>query len=110
ALVQQVGGPAAWEVLTPEEHSRRLEAMRNQIICNIGEAEFAKLSEAEKAEVDFFLWAGCCMHKEMNVFKGGCISLDNFWKEHPELEPPKLLLNRDNAAAINKAAGTGAAD
>ncbi|KAJ3847622.1 hypothetical protein EV368DRAFT_50851 [Lentinula lateritia] len=110
ALVQQVGGPAAWEVLTPEERSRRLEAMRNQIIRDIGEAEFAKLSEAEKAEVDFFLWAGCCMHKEMNAFKGGCIGLDNFWKEHPELEPPKLLPNRDNAAAINKAAGTGAAD
>ncbi|KAJ3905934.1 hypothetical protein F5879DRAFT_1072667 [Lentinula edodes] len=86
ALIQQVGGPAAWEVLTPEERSRHLEAMRNRIIHNIGEAKFAKLLEAEKAEVDFFLWAGCCMHKEMNTFKGGCISLDNFWKEHPELE------------------------
>ncbi|KAJ3924691.1 MAG: hypothetical protein NXY57DRAFT_969284 [Lentinula lateritia] len=109
-LIQRIGGPAAWEALSLVEHSRRLEAMRNQIICDIGEAEYAKLSEAEKAEVDFFLWAGCCMHKEMNVFKGGCIGLDKFWKQHPELNPPKLLPNCDNAAAISKAAGTGAAD
>ncbi|KAH7871431.1 uncharacterized protein C8R40DRAFT_1054680 [Lentinula edodes] len=109
-LVQQVGGPATWEALTTTECSRCLEAMRNQIIHDMGEAEYAKLSEAEKAEVDFFLWAGCCMHKEMNAFKGGCIGLDEFWKQHPELDPPKLLPNRDNAAAISKATGTEAAD
>ncbi|KAJ3740020.1 hypothetical protein EV360DRAFT_58005 [Lentinula raphanica] len=109
-LVEREGGPRAWEALTFEERSSRLESMRRQLISDMGDAEFSKLTEAEKAEVDFFLWAGCCMHKEMNAFKGGCLGLDEYWKKHPELQPPKLLPNRDNAAAIKKAAGSEAAD
>ncbi|KAJ3925677.1 MAG: hypothetical protein NXY57DRAFT_967425 [Lentinula lateritia] len=84
--------------------------MRKQIIRDIGEMEFEKLTEAEKAEVDLILWAGCCMHKEMNTFKGGCIGLDEYWNGHPDLPPPILLPNRDNAAAIEKAPGTEAAE
>ncbi|KAF9017490.1 hypothetical protein BDP27DRAFT_1440481 [Rhodocollybia butyracea] len=109
-LIENIGGPAAWEALTVPERATQLEAMKHQIIRDMGEAEYTKLSETEKAEVDFFLWAGCCMHKEMNVFKGGCVGFDEFWKAHPELDPPKLLPNRDNAAAISKAAGTEAAE
>ncbi|KAJ4501707.1 hypothetical protein C8R41DRAFT_928430 [Lentinula lateritia] len=97
-LVQKVGGPAAWDTLSTKE-----------LIRDIGEAEFEKLSEGEKAEVDLILWAGCCMHKEMNAFKGGCIGLDEYWNENPHLPPPILLPNRDNAAAIKQAAGTEAA-
>ncbi|KAJ3774381.1 hypothetical protein FB446DRAFT_639948 [Lentinula raphanica] len=108
-LVDKAGGPGAWEVLTFEERNSRLESMRRQLIFDMGEAKFLKLTEDEKSEVDFFLWAGCCMHKEMNVFKGGCVGLDEFWKEHPELQQG-LLPNRNNAAAINKSAGTEAAD
>ncbi|KAJ3862512.1 hypothetical protein EV359DRAFT_65570 [Lentinula novae-zelandiae] len=89
-LVQKAGGPVAWDAL--------------------GETEFEKLSEAEKAEIDLILWAGCCMHKEMNTFKGGCVSLDEYWNGHPDLPPPILLPNRDNAAAIEKAPGTEAAE
>ncbi|KAJ3991330.1 hypothetical protein F5050DRAFT_1581585 [Lentinula boryana] len=93
-LIENIGGPAAWEAMPVAVISKRtaqLEVMKHQIICDIGEAEYAKLAETEKAEVDFFLWAGCCMHKEMNAFKGGCVGFDNFWKAHPELAPPKLL-------------------
>ncbi|KAJ3852630.1 hypothetical protein EV368DRAFT_64750 [Lentinula lateritia] len=103
-LVQKAGGPAAWDVLTTKECTRRIDEMRRQIICDIGEAEFQKLSEEEKAEVDLILWAGCCMHKEINAFKGGCVGLDEYWNKHPHLHPPILLPNRDNAAAIRKAA------
>ncbi|KAJ3858314.1 hypothetical protein EV359DRAFT_87927 [Lentinula novae-zelandiae] len=42
--------------------------------------------------------------------KGGCVGLDEFWKQHPEFDPPKLLPNCDNAATISKAAGTEAVD
>ncbi|KAH7874176.1 uncharacterized protein C8R40DRAFT_1008487, partial [Lentinula edodes] len=87
-LVQKAGGPAAWDVLTTKERTRRIDEMRRQIICDIGEAEFQKLSEEEKAKVDLILWAGCCMHKEMNAFKGGCVGLDEYWNKHPDLHPP----------------------
>ncbi|KAJ3861927.1 hypothetical protein EV359DRAFT_46190, partial [Lentinula novae-zelandiae] len=109
-LVQKAGGPAAWDVLTTKERTRRIDEMRRQIICDIGEAEFQKLSEEEKAEVDLILWAGCCMHKEMNTFKGGCVGLDEYWNKHPDLHPPIPLPNHDNTAAIRKAAGTEAAE
>ncbi|KAJ3813876.1 hypothetical protein F5876DRAFT_73497 [Lentinula aff. lateritia] len=109
-LVQKAGGPVAWDALSTKEHTYRIDKMRKQIIRDIGEMEFEKLSEAEKAEVDLILWTGCCMHKEMNTFKGGCVGLDEYWNGHPDLPPPILLPNRDNAAAIEKAPGTEAAD
>ncbi len=38
----------------------------------LGEAEFVKLDDSQKKNIDLLIWAGCCMHKEMNAFKGGC--------------------------------------
>ncbi|KAJ3766075.1 hypothetical protein FB446DRAFT_827727 [Lentinula raphanica] len=109
ALVQKAGGPTAWETLSVEERTRRIIEMKKQLVRDIGEEEFQRLTDAEKSDVDLFLWAGCCMHKEMNAFKGGCVGFDEFWDEHPELDPPIPLPNRDNAAAIHLAPGTAAA-
>ncbi|KAJ3987892.1 hypothetical protein F5890DRAFT_1404170 [Lentinula detonsa] len=108
-LVQKAGGSLAWDALPEKERNHQLDEMRSQIIRDIGQKEYDKLSPEEKSENDLFLWAGCCMHKEMNAFKGGCVGLDQYWKAHPELEPLILLPNRDNDAAILKAAGTEAA-
>ncbi|KAJ3754315.1 hypothetical protein EV360DRAFT_86942 [Lentinula raphanica] len=108
-LVQMAGGPMAWEQLSFEERTRQIVNMKKQLTRDIGEAEFQKLSEAEKSEVELFLWAGCCMHKEMNAFKGGCVGLDEFWDKHPEITSPLPLPNRDNAATIHLASGTAAA-
>ncbi|KAJ3965351.1 hypothetical protein EV361DRAFT_810856 [Lentinula raphanica] len=108
-LVQKAGGPLAWEQLSFEEHTRRIVDMKKQLTEDIGEAEFQKLSDIEKSEVDLFLWAGCCMHKEMNAFKGGCVGLDKFWDAHPEISSPLPFPNHDNAATIQLASGTAAA-
>ncbi|KAJ3964415.1 hypothetical protein EV361DRAFT_955963 [Lentinula raphanica] len=108
-LVQKAGGPVGWEQLSFEERSQRIMDMKKQLTKDIGEAEFQRLSDVEKSEVDLFLWAGCCMHKEMNAFKGGCVGLDEFWDEHPEISSPLPLPNRDNAATIQLASGTAAA-
>ncbi|KAJ3765572.1 hypothetical protein FB446DRAFT_794919, partial [Lentinula raphanica] len=102
-LVQKAGGPLAWEQLSFEERTRRIVDMKKQLTEDIGEAEFQKLSDIEKSEVDLFLWAGCCMHKEMNAFKGGCVGLDEFWDAHPEISSPLPFPNRDNAATIQLA-------
>ncbi|KAJ3755786.1 hypothetical protein EV360DRAFT_85587 [Lentinula raphanica] len=108
-LVQNSGGPASWERLTLKERTCRIADMKKQLARDIGEVEFQKLSASEQSEIDLFLWAGCCMHKEMNAFKGGCIGLDDFWDEHTELTSPIPLPNRDNAATIRLASGTAAA-
>ncbi len=74
----------------------------------LGQKEFDKLLEKEKRYIDLFLWAGCCMHKDMNAFKGGCFEMGSFWVEQGLLRPLKLF-NCDNAAAADLGAGTNAA-
>ena len=64
----------------------------------MSEDSFAGLSQAEQREVDFLVWAGCCMYKEMNSVKGGNAALVAWWVEAGLLGPIKLM-NKDNAAA-----------
>ncbi|KAF8059554.1 hypothetical protein FPV67DRAFT_1709185, partial [Lyophyllum atratum] len=105
--IRKAGGPSAWEKLTEQEKLARYNEMRMQVIRDIGQSEFDKLTEKEREDVDFFLWAGCCMHKEMNAFKGGVYEMEQFWPTHG-LPGPKKLYNRDNDAAVQKAPNTDA--
>ena len=44
--------------------------LTNLNLC-FGQEAFDALTEEEKVEVDFFIRAGCCTHKELNSVKGG---------------------------------------
>ncbi|KAJ7189687.1 hypothetical protein GGX14DRAFT_382964, partial [Mycena pura] len=101
------GGSAKWDALSASEKQASIDKSRKQIVRDLGEDEFRKLSPEEQADVDLFLWAGCCMHKELNAFKGGVFGMAQFWAQRG-LEAPMKLYNRDNAAAL-KAVGTEAA-
>ncbi|KAF8231422.1 hypothetical protein L208DRAFT_1277192, partial [Tricholoma matsutake] len=59
------------------------------------------LSDQEGQDSQFFIWAGCCMHKEMNSLKGGACTMAEFWGKADLIGPLKLM-NKDNAAAINE--------
>ncbi|THU91295.1 hypothetical protein K435DRAFT_583338, partial [Dendrothele bispora CBS 962.96] len=50
---------------------------------------------------------GCCMHKEMNAFKGGVAAMEAWWGANG-IEPPARMYNWDNAAASTLAPGTAA--
>ncbi|KAG1751721.1 hypothetical protein EDB19DRAFT_1893106 [Suillus lakei] len=85
------------------------EMMENQLhsskaICQLhmtfGEKEFASLSSAEKEAVDFFVWAGCCMHKELNAAKGGNTRMRAWWEQNG-VDGPVLLMNKDNVAVAS---------
>ena len=97
-LMVAAGGPAGWDML-PVEKKKVLgdEALRHLRI-DVGEIAFGQLSDAEKNAVDFFVWAGCCMHKELNAMKGGNARIRAWWGENA-IEGPVLLMNKDNAAA-----------
>ncbi|THV05863.1 hypothetical protein K435DRAFT_744526 [Dendrothele bispora CBS 962.96] len=97
--IRQSGGPIAWDTMSPEARAIRIQAMRTQLVRDIGQADFEKLSDEKKRDVDFLLWAGCCMHKEMNAFKGRCVGMEEFWSKNG-LEGPKKMYNRDNAATV----------
>lgn len=56
------------------------------------------LTTAEQESVDFFIWAGCCIHKDLNAVKGGNTWLQAWWALN-EIDGPALLMNHDNAAA-----------
>ncbi len=106
--IQEAGGIQEWEKLSELDRKGKHEEMYDRLVQEIGQAEFDKLSDAEKADVDFLLWAGCCMHKEMNAFKGGVQAMEQFWIDHG-LDGPVKMYNRDNAAASDLAPGTSAA-
>ncbi|KAI5833286.1 hypothetical protein K523DRAFT_413413 [Schizophyllum commune Tattone D] len=107
-LVQDAGGIAAWEALTADVRSARYADARRHFFHEVGEAAFDVLPAEAKVDVDFMIWAGCCMHKDMNAFKGFCTGMEGWWKENGKDGPMKLY-NRDNAATIRTSSGTDAA-
>lgn len=97
-LMLAAGGSAGWDAL-PIERKKVLgdEALR-QLRINIGELAFVQLLDVERSAIDFFVWAGCCMHKELNAMKGGNARMQAWWGSNG-IEGPVLLMNKDNAAA-----------
>ena len=95
--IAKAGGASAWDALSAKEKAA-LNALTHCDLCiQLGEEAFAGLSQAEQCEVDFLVWAGCCMHKEMNLLKGGNAALVAWWVE-VGLQGLIKLMNKDNAA------------
>ncbi|KAJ3831319.1 hypothetical protein F5878DRAFT_667679 [Lentinula raphanica] len=105
---REAGGPEAWILLSEAEQKTLNERIYLELAREIGQAEFEALSDEEKANIDLFLWVGCCMHKEMNAFKGGVSAMEVWWGRN-NLDPPIPLPNWDNDAASTLAPGTDAA-
>jgi hypothetical protein len=76
------------------------------MVQKFGQEAYDKLTDEQKREADFFIWAGCCMHKDLNAHKGGNTQLMLYWPKN-NLVGPIVLMNKDNAAAA--ALGTSAA-
>jgi hypothetical protein len=68
--VEKAGGPNAYDALSDSDKVTTFNAARAQLVRDIGQADFDALDQDVKDDVDLFLWAGCCMHKDMNAFKG----------------------------------------
>ena len=102
------GGIETWEGLSQDQRKIRHDEAFRRFAFELGEAEFAILDDSQKKDIDLLIWAGCCMHKEMNAFKGGCTHMSRWWEENGISGPIKMY-NRDNAAAADLGAGTTAA-
>ena len=98
--IADAGGLAAWNALSADEQIVRNADAHKKVCLHLGENEFEALSAGEKREVEFLLWAGCCMHKEMNSVKGGNAAMMVYW-EKEGLQGPVKLMNKDNAAAAS---------
>ena len=104
--IQQSGGLKVWHGLSADEQHELEEKVYCDICIELGNQPFNALTEDEKEVIDFFVWAGCGMHKEMNLVKGGTVSMAQYWSEKG-LQGPIKLMNKDNTAAAQL--GTSAA-
>jgi hypothetical protein len=100
------GGEEAWNLLSAEEQDQRNAEVAQQMVQTFGQEAYDKLTDKQKMEADFFIWAGCCMHKDLNAHKGGNMQLMFYWPKN-NLVGPIVLMNKDNAAAA--VLGTSAA-
>ncbi|KAJ7494006.1 hypothetical protein FB451DRAFT_1020393 [Mycena latifolia] len=96
--IEAAGGIAAWDALPADEQERINSTLHGELCQKYGQEEFDKLSEEEKAEADFSLGGGCCMHKDLNAHKVKQIMAS--WAKNG-FQQPVLLMNKDNQAAAN---------
>ncbi|KAJ3765715.1 hypothetical protein FB446DRAFT_794779 [Lentinula raphanica] len=98
AKIRVAGGPTAWDALPNEEKARQNESTYHSVLRHYGEQDFQSLSSEQQAEADFFIWCGCCMHKDLNAHKGATARMAEYWEENNKV-PPMILMNKDNDAA-----------
>ena len=79
--ITKAGGASAWDALSAKEKAAQNAETHCDLCIQFGKEAFTGLSQAEQCEVYFLVWAGCCMHKEMNSVKGGNAALVAWWVE-----------------------------
>ncbi|KAF9067358.1 hypothetical protein BDP27DRAFT_1422911 [Rhodocollybia butyracea] len=98
--IEVTGGPAAWDALSPDERMQRNIELTTDVIHHFGQQDSDKLSREQKAKVDFCVWCGCAMHKDLNAHKGrsGMAKTAMYWDQKNKTAPI-YLPNKDNKAA-----------
>ncbi|TFK79123.1 hypothetical protein K466DRAFT_506106 [Polyporus arcularius HHB13444] len=106
--IRKAGGLSRWEQLPGAERAAHVHEATRRATVRFGETRFAALSEEEKRAADLFVWAGCCMHKELNSVKGGAAALASFWKDNDL--PPSTCVRRQRNYSIKKVCPDESAD
>jgi len=101
SCVEKAGGSAKFNALSAEEKAKIGSDMMKDMTQRLGKDAYNKLSDQEKRKLDLFVWAGCCMHKDLNSVKGGNKAMMEFWAQLGVVGPI-LLANRDNAPVIDE--------
>jgi hypothetical protein len=97
--IVEAGGKEAWDALSPAEQTECDVKMMDNIVTLLGREAYNALEPADRRILDLFIWGGCCMHKDLNSFKGGNDEMMLEWKRLGVLGPI-LLANKDNAALL----------
>ncbi|KAF7318204.1 hypothetical protein HMN09_00328700 [Mycena chlorophos] len=96
--IGEAGGFDAWSALSEDERQRRSAAKWKEACRQRGEEEVSRLNPEERRLASLWVWAGCCMHKELNATKAGSAGLTAYWLKH-NLSSPMKHFNRDNDMA-----------
>ncbi|KAF7351568.1 hypothetical protein MSAN_01589300 [Mycena sanguinolenta] len=97
--ILEAGGKEGWDALSPAEQVARDKKMMDDIVTVLGREAYNSLNAADRRTLDLFIWAGCCMHKDLNSFRGGNNEMMLEWKRLGVLGPI-LLANKENAALL----------
>jgi len=93
-ILAEVGDWEGWEIRSGEEQAKLLERLVSEVRVHFGKLAFAELPEWQRHIAGLWRWSGCCMHKDLNTFKGGATALGAFWGE-AGLEGPVKSLSRE---------------
>jgi hypothetical protein len=105
SLINEAGGIDRWDRLGIDEQQSCYSNAHHNLLVQIGQEQFDSLPQSEKDNIDFFIWADCCMHKELNAAKGGNSCMCAWWIDN-SVEGPVLLVNKDNVAASSAGSST----
>jgi hypothetical protein len=100
--LKDVGGQSNWDALSDTERLQKDSNMMSAVVLKLGQEVYSQLPDEEKHKVDFFIWVGCSMHKDLNCVKGGNTKMMAWWDDNG-VSGPMLLANKDNAVVLDQA-------
>ena len=100
-LMEEVGGPDRYNALPAEEKAQIAKRLVREAQICLGERAYQKLSPEERETVDWWVWSGCAMHKDLNAMKGGVDRMSSWWVEFGNGTAPIPLMNKFKAMAVN---------
>lgn len=103
--IAAVGGIEVWEAMQTHEQDVIDELHVQQMLERLGKQAHAGLPDDIRRAMDFFIRAGCCMHKDLNSVKGGVKAMVAWYQEHNK-PPPILLANKDNDVTLRNMGST----
>ncbi|KAF8203541.1 hypothetical protein K438DRAFT_1472661, partial [Mycena galopus ATCC 62051] len=97
--IAEAGGVEGWNALPPAEQVRCDVEMMKQIVTVLGKEAYDALSPEDRRRIDLFIWGGCCMHKDLNSFRGGNMEMMLEWPRLG-LDGPALPANKANTSVL----------
>ena len=98
-MVKEVGGKECWELLPATERLKREKEMIREVKIELGERAYQQMPPEVQADIDFWVYTGCTMHKDLNAAKGGAERMARSWEEEKRTPPIKLLSKAQVTAA-----------
>jgi len=78
-LMEEIGGSECYLALPIDEQIQ----FAKRLVCKaqicLGERAYQRLLPEEKEKVDYWVWSGCAMHKDLNAMKGGVGGMSSWW-------------------------------
>ena len=98
-LMEEIGGSEHYLTLSVDEQLQFARRLICEVQICLGEQVYQRLLPEEKEFVDYWVWSGCAMHKDLNVMKGGVGSISNWWIEFGNGMAPVVLMSKFKAIA-----------